>query len=150
MQFTRTLSVKNHPTGQHYVLSIPRPVAEALDLHEDEGGLVSIFIQRGQIKPYKKGTVHLQAYRETQIPWRETFNPAVWTDPTAHIFKPFPVPPNTLGRSRPTGCGKVFDFKVGHRASLEGLRFLQAARKALKLKVFPHGFKRGPKRRRIY
>jgi hypothetical protein len=147
MHFTRTLAVKNHPTGQHYVLSIPRPVAEALNLHED-GGLVSILIHSGQIKQHKKGTVHLQAYRETQIPWCEAFNPAVWTDPAADLFKPVPVPPHTLGRSRPTVCGKVIDFNVGLRASRDGLRYLQAARKMLKRKVFPHGFKRGPKPRR--
>jgi hypothetical protein len=147
MQFTRTIAVKDHPTGQHYVLSIPRQVAEALNLHED-GGLVSILIHSGQIKHNKKGTVQLQAYRDTQIPWRDAFNPTAWRDHSVDLFRPFPVPPNTLGRSRPTACGKVVDLKAGHRDSLEGLRFNQAARKMLKLKVFPHGFKRGPKPRR--
>ena len=140
MQFTRTLSVKHHPTGDHYVLSIPRPVAEALNLHED-GGLVSIEIT--DFYHNKKRFVRLQAYQDTQIPWREAFNPAVWREPAADLFRPVPVPPNTLGRSRPTGCGEVIDFKAAHRDCREGLQFLEV----LKRKVFPHGYKRGPKRR---
>jgi len=48
MHFTRTLSVKRHPSGDHYVLSIPRQVAETLNLREDDGGLVSV-------APLKKG-----------------------------------------------------------------------------------------------
>jgi len=145
LRFTRTISVKHHPTGDHYVLSIPRPVVEALNLHE-AGGLVSIEIIN-KFYHNKKG-VQLQAYRETQIPWREAFNPAVWRDHSSDLFRPVPVPPNTLGRSRPTSCGEVTDFKAAHRDCREGLRLLQAARKMLKLKAFPHGYKRGPKRMR--
>jgi hypothetical protein len=47
MHFKRKLSVKHHPTGDHYVLAIPRQVAEALNLHdEDGGGMVSIESRR--------------------------------------------------------------------------------------------------------
>jgi hypothetical protein len=140
MHFTRTLSVKHHPTGDHYQLSIPAQVAQALDLQD--GGLVSIEIVN-KLNTHKKGHVRLQAYRDSQIPWRQAFNPSMWRDPAADLFRPVPVPPNTLGRSRPTGRGEVIDFKAAHRDCREGLRFLEV----LKRKVFPHGYKRGPKRR---
>lgn len=151
MQFTRKISVKHHPTGDHYVLSIPPVVAQALGLHEDEGGLVSI-----EVIPYKCNThkkevrahVVLKAYRDSPIPWREAFNLSVWKDSKAPTFKPVPVPPNTLGRSRSTGCGKVIDIHASFRESRLALQYLQAMRKLLKLKAFPHGYKRGPKPRR--
>lgn len=145
MHFTRTVSVKHHPTGDHYVLSIPRPVAEALNLHKD-GGLVSIEIVN-KINTHKKG-VRLQAYRDSPIPWREAFNLSVWKDSSADTFKPVVVPPNTLGRSRPTGCGKVIDLHASLRESRLALQYLQAMRKLLKLRAFPRGYKRGPKPRR--
>ncbi|MCU0637017.1 MAG: hypothetical protein MUE87_00095 [Methanothrix sp.] len=43
MHFTRKISVKHHPTGDHYSVSIPREIAQALGL-QDGGGLVSIEI----------------------------------------------------------------------------------------------------------
>ena len=58
LRFTRTISVKHHPSGDHYVLSIPRPVAEALNLHEEEGGLVSIEIQLTNLTPIKRKSEH--------------------------------------------------------------------------------------------
>ncbi len=140
MRFVRRLCVKHHPTGDHYSLVIPAPVAQALNLHDEDGGLVSIEIVN-ELNTNKKGHVRLQAYRDSQIPWRETFNPSVWTDRAADLFRPVPVPPNTLGRSRLTGCGEVMDLKAKLRNSREILRLV-------KLRVFPHGFKRGPKRRR--
>lgn len=142
MHFTRTLSVKRHPSGDHYVLSIPRQVAETLNLHEDDGGLVSIEIVYKLHN--KKKVARLQAYRDTPIPWREAFNSRVWKDSGADTFKPVVVPPNTLGRSRPTGCGKVVDPRASLRESRLALQYLQAMRKLLKLKAFPHGYKRGP------
>lgn len=145
LRFTRTISVKHHPTGDHYVLSIPRPVAEALNLHED-GGLVSIEIVN-KCNTHKKG-VRVQAYRDSPIPWREAFNLAVWKDYRESTFKPVVVPPNTLGRSRPTGCGKVVDPRASLRESRLALQYLQAMRKLLKLRAFPRGYKRGPKPRR--
>ena len=145
LRFTRTISVKHHPTGDHYSVSIPRPVAEALNLHED-GGLVSIEIVN-KLNTHKKG-VSVQAYRDSPIPWREAFNLAVWKDSSADTFKPVVVPPNTLGRSRPTGCGKVVDIHASCRESRLALQYLQTMRKLLKRKMFPHGYKRGPKIRR--
>jgi hypothetical protein len=146
LRFTRTISVKHHPTGDHYVLSIPRPVAEALNLHEEEGGLVSIEIVH-KLHNNKKVAL-LQAYRDTPIPWREAFNHHVWKDSKASLLKSVPAPPNTLGRSRPTGCGKVVDPRASLRESRLALQYLQAVRKLLKLKMFPRGYKRGPKPRR--
>lgn len=55
MQFA-DVSVKHHPTGDHYVLSIPRPVAEALNLHEN-GGLVSIEMVN-KLNTHKNGVEH--------------------------------------------------------------------------------------------
>jgi len=143
MRFIRTLSVKHHPTGDHYSLSIPVQVAEAIGLHDEDGGLVSIEIpdKSNKSDTHKKGSVVLKAYRDTRIPWREVPTPAVWTDPAADIFKPVPIPPNTLGRSRPTGSGQVI---ADPRAEL---RYLAVAMKAMKHRLFPYGYKRGPKRR---
>ena len=148
LRFTRTISVKHHPTGDHYVLSIPRQVAEALNLHEEEGGLVSIEIVN-KSNTHKKGSCAvLKAYRDGPIPWREAFNPQVWRDSQADMFKPVPVPPNTLGPSRPTGCGKVTDLHAVPRDLRFALQYLQTVRKMIKLRAFPHGYKRGPKPRR--
>lgn len=144
LRFTRTISVKHHPTGDHYVLSIPRPVAEALNLHEEEGGLVSIEIVNTQVQ----ARAVLRAYRDGPIPWREAFNLAVWKDPNADTFRPVVVPPNTLGPSRPTACGKVVDIHASLRESRFALQYLQAMRKSLKRKMFPRGYKRGPKPKR--
>lgn len=134
MQFTRTLSLKHHPTGDHYVLSIPRPVAEALNLHED-GGLVSIEIVN-KSNTHKKGVraqAVLKAYRDSDFAWREKFDP---THPEG--FRPVVVPPRTLGSSKPWGCGKVLDIQAE-------LKDLRAATRWLKL-AFPH--RRGRRRRR--
>ena len=141
MRFIRQLCIKHHSTGDHYVLAIPAEVAEAIGLQD--GGLISIEYDSDKCY-HKKRSVRLQAYRDTRIPWRQAFNPAVWRDPAADLFRPVPVAPNILGRSRSTGCGEVIDFKAAHRDCREGLRFLEV----LKRKVFPHGYKRGPKRRR--
>jgi len=138
MQFKRRLTVTHHPTGTHYSLAIPRAVAQALGL--EDGGPVSL-------EPRGK-RVTLQAYRDTSIPWREAFNPQVWDDPQAPLFKRVPVPPNTLGPSRPTATGKVIDLHKGLGDSREGIRYLRAMRIFLKHKLFPRGFKRGPKPKR--
>lgn len=135
MQFKRRLAVTHHPTGTHYSLAIPGAVAQALSL--EDGGLVSL-------EPRGKRVI-LQAYRDTPIPWREAFNPQVWLDPQASILKPVPVPPNTLGPSRPTATGKVIDFHKGFGDGREAIRYLRAMRISIKHKMFPHGFKRGPK-----
>jgi len=150
LRFTRTISVKHHPTGDHYVLSIPRPVAEALNLHEEEGGLVSIEIVN-KFDTHKKevrAQAVLKAYRDGPIPWREAFKLAVWKDSSVDTFRPVVVPPNTLGPSRPTACGKVVDIHASLRESRLALQYLQAMRKLLKRKMFPHGYKRGPKPKR--
>jgi hypothetical protein len=118
MQFTRTLSVKHHPTGDHYVLSIPRPVAEALNLHEN-GGLVSIEMVN-KLNTHKNGVraqVVLKSYRNSHVAWTEKFDP---TRTGSDLFKPVVIPPRTLGVSRPWGCGKVFDPSI--------IRELRAAR----------------------
>lgn len=145
MRFIRTLSVKHHPTGDHYSLAIPVQVAQAMGLHDQDGELVSIELELdklNKLNTHKKGKVVLKAYRDTKIPWREVPNPAVWRDPTADLFRPVPVPPNTFGRSRPTGTGQV---TADPRAEL---RFLGAALKVMKLRMFPNGYRRGPKRKR--
>lgn len=116
LRFTRTISVKHHPTGDHYSVSIPRPVAEALNLHED-GGLVSIEIVN-KWDPRQKGVqalVVLKAYRDTYVATRDHF------DPTQRIgsgmWKASPIEPRTLGPSKPCGCGKIYD-----KATLKDLR----------------------------
>ena len=129
MHFTRKISVKHHPNGDHYTISIPKPVAEALNLHE-YGGLVSIEIP----DIHKKGScVVLKAYRDSDFAWREKFDP---THPDA--FRPVVISARTLGPSNSWGCGKVFDIK-------EELRDLRAATRWLRV-AFLH--RRGRRRRR--
>jgi len=106
MRFIRRLSVKHHPTGDHYVLSVPAQVAQAIGL-DKEDGLVSLSVDEGV-------AVTLQAYRDSEIAWREKFDPTV----KGH-YRGVPVPPNCLGRSRPTVCGRVRglpDIKELHAA----------------------------------
>ena len=64
MRFKRAISVKRHPTGDHYSLSIPSQVAQALGL-QDGGGLVSIEIldKSGS----NKKAVSLKAYRDSDF-----------------------------------------------------------------------------------
>jgi hypothetical protein len=134
MHFTRTVSVKHHPTGNHYVLSIPRPVAEALNLHE-EGGLVSIEIVE-KSNTHKKGVraqAVLKAYRDSDFAWREKFDP---TYPKG--VRPVAILPRTIGPSKPWGCGKVLDIE-------EELKDLRATTKWLRM-TFPR--RRGRKRKR--
>lgn len=141
LRFTRTISVKHHPTGDHYSVSIPRPVAEALNLHED-GGLVSIEIVN-KLNTHKKGVrtqAVLKAYRDSDFAWTEKFDP---TRPGPDLFKAVVIPPRTLGPSRQWGCGKVFDPSI--------IRELRAARLWITAefrKSFPS--RRGRRRKRRY
>lgn len=133
MHFTRRVSVKHHPTGDHYSLSLPSVVVQALGL-QDGGGLVSI-----EVKPYKYDrnkeamVVSLKAYLDSDFTWREKFDPT-----RSEGFRPVAIPPKTLGPSKPWGCGRVLDIK-------EELSDLRAATRWLKL-AFPH--RRGRRRRR--
>lgn len=137
MRFKRTVSVKHHPSGDHYQLSIPAQVAQVIGLQED-GGLVSLEIKFPKL-PNNKKTVCLKAYRDSEIAWREQFfDPS---DPRA-INKAVAVPPRTLGPSKPWGSGEVMDFK-------QTLRELRAARLWLSaelLTMLPR--RRGRRRRR--
>ena len=133
MQFTRKISVKHHPTGDHYVLSIPRAVAEALNLHDEESGLVSVEIVN-KSNTHKKGSYAvLKAYRDSDFAWREKFDP---THPEG--FLPVVIPPRTIGPSKPWGCGKVLDVNEELKDARTIIRCLREA--------FPH--RRGRKRRR--
>lgn len=130
MRFKRTVSVKHHPTGDHYQLSIPPQVAQALDLQD--GGLVSIEILN-KLYSNKKGSIRLQAYRDSPIAWREQLRPGMQSQSVA-------VPPRTLGPSKPWGTGEVMDFK-------QTIRELRAARLWIAAefrKMFP---RRGRRRR---
>ena len=67
MHFTRKISVKHHPNGDHYSVSVPREIAQALGL-QDGGGLVSIELP----DIHKKGSyAFLKAYRDSDFAWRE-------------------------------------------------------------------------------
>jgi hypothetical protein len=141
MHFARTISVKHHSTGDHYSVSIPRPVAEALNLYED-GGLVSIELAYKSYN-HKKGAnaqAVLKSYRNSDFAWTEKFDP---TRTGSDLFKPVVIPPRTLGVSRPWGCGKVFDRSI--------IRELRAARLWITAefrKVHPSRRGRKAKRRR--
>lgn len=135
MRFTRTLSVKHHPNGDHYEIAIPAPVAEALHL-QDGGGLVSIELP---FLPSKKGSIHLQAYRDTEIAWREQFfDPS---NPRA-INKAVAIPPRTLGPSKPWGRGKITDWRQDLREIRASFLWINAEFR----KTFPR--RRGRGRRR--
>lgn len=128
MRFKRAISVKHHSTGDHYSLSIPSQVAQALGL-QDGGGLVSIEIL-GKFGSNKKA-VSLKAYRDSDFAWREQF------DPAGMRFKPVAIPPRTLGPSKPWGCGEVLDIKEDLKDARAVSRWLRA--------TIPH--KRGRRRR---
>lgn len=115
MRFIRTVSVKHHPTGDHYQLSIPPVVAQALDLQD--GGLVSIKVDK--FNTHKKGHVQLQAYRDSGIAWREQFFDPLHPGMTN---KAVAVPPRTLGPSKPWGCGKITDWRQDLREIRASLR----------------------------
>jgi hypothetical protein len=132
MQFIRTLSVKYHPTGDHYSVSVPREIAQALGL-QDGGGLVSIEIPDKSDRHKKGSYAVLKAYRDSDFAWREKFDPT-----HSGAFRPVVISPRTLGPSKTWGCGKVFDIK-------EELSDLRAATRWLKL-AFLH--RRGRRRRR--
>lgn len=129
MHFTRHMSVKHHPTGDHYSLSIPSVVAQALGL-QDGGGLVSIEVIYNK---KKESSVVLKAYRDSDFAWREKFDP---TYPKG--VRPVAILPRTIGPSKPWGCGKVLDIE-------EELKDLRAATKWLRM-TFPR--RRGRKRKR--
>ena len=138
MRFIRRLLVKHHPTGDHYSLAIPAPVAEAIGLHdEDGGGLVSIEILY-KFDTHKKGSVRLQAYRDSEIAWREQFTPS-----ERRSIKHVAVPPRTLGPSRPWATGKVYDFKASLREIRAAIVWMEAEFR----KTFPPRRGRRPKRR---
>ena len=129
MRFKRTVSVKHHPTGDHYQLSIPAQVAEAINLQD--GGLVSIEV--------KDQVVSLKAYRDSEIAWREKFfDPS---DPRA-INKAVAVPPRTLGPSKPWGRGKITDWRQDLREIRASFLWINAEFRTM----LPR--RRGRKRRR--
>jgi bifunctional DNA-binding transcriptional regulator/antitoxin component of YhaV-PrlF toxin-antitoxin module len=132
MQFIRTLSVKYHPTGDHYSVSIPREIAQALGL-QDGGGLISIDIPDKSYRRKKGCYAVLKAYRDSDFAWREKFDP---THPDA--FRPVVISPRTLGPSKSWGSGKVLDLKEELKDARAIIRCLRVA--------FPH--RRGRKRRR--
>ena len=117
MHFTRTVSVKHYPTGDHYSLSIPAQVAQALGL-QDGGGLVSIEVK----VPNNKKAVCLKSYRDSDFAWREQFDPS-GSDP----FRPVAIPPRTLGPSTPWGSGKVLDLKADLKDFRAAIRWLEMA-----------------------
>lgn len=135
MRFKRTISVKHHPTGDHYQVSIPPVVAEALDL-QDGGGLVSIEIL-GKLGSNKKA-VRLQAYRDSEIAWREQFTPS-----ERQSIKRVAVPPRTLGSSRPWATGEVYDLKASLREIRQATVWLEAEFR----RIYPSRRGRRPKRR---
>jgi len=132
LRFTRTISVKHHPTGDHYSLSIPPQVTQALGL-QDGGGLVSIEYS-DKCYPNRKGNhAILKAYRDSDFAWRKQFD---LTSPDA--FRLVVIPPRTLGPSKPWGSGKVLDLKEELKNIRLMVRWMRVA--------FP--YRRGRRRRR--
>lgn len=128
LQFSRTLQHRVKATGTHYVLSIPREIAQALDLQD--GGLCSIGIPDKSDKN-KKAEVVLVAYKDTPPLTREIFDPTrVHSGDGTHGFIEVPILPRTRGPSRSWGHGRVLD-----RALLRELRaarlFVEAEAKRL-------------------
>jgi hypothetical protein len=142
MHFSRTISVKHHPTGDHYSVSIPKPIAEALNLHED-GGLVSIEIpdKSGSYKKGVKAQAVLKSYRNSDFAWTEKFDPSYYRRGGGDIFKPVVILPRTLGVSRPWGCGKVFDRSIIRELRAASLWITAEFRKV-------HPSRRGRRRKR--
>ena len=67
----------------------------------------------------------LKAYRDSDIAWREQFDPS--KPMGSGMFKPVAIPPRTLRPSKPWGCDKVFDNAI--------LGELRAARLWLEAKI---------------
>jgi len=126
------MSVKHHPTGDHYSLSIPSVVAQALGL-QDGGGLVSIEIPDKSDRHKKGNYAVLKAYRDSDFAWREKFDPT-----HSGAFRLVAISPRTLGPSKSWGCGKVLDLKEELKDARAIIRCLRVA--------FQH--RRGRKRRR--
>ena len=129
LRFTRTISVKHHPSGDHYSLSIPPQVAQALGL-QDGGGLVSIELNKFSTHTTE---VVLKSSRDSDFAWRKQFDP-----PSPDAFRLVVIPPRTLGPSRPWGSGKVLDLKEELKNIRLMVRWMRVA--------FPH--RRGRRRRR--
>ncbi len=118
LRFTRTLQKRVTATGSHYVLSIPREIAQALDLQD--GGLCSIGIPDNSHKN-KKAEAILMAYKDTPLLYREIFDPTrVHSGDGTYGFIEVPISPRTRGPSRSCGHGRVLDRAL--------LRELRAAR----------------------
>jgi hypothetical protein len=62
VRFTRTLQKRVTKTGAHYVLSVPREVAQ--DLHLDQGGLCSLEVK---VTPRGRAEVALNAYQDDPL-----------------------------------------------------------------------------------
>ena len=128
VSFTRTLQCKVTETNNHYVLSIPREIAQELGL--GAGGLCSIEIE-DKCYTHKKRPVAqavLKAYKDTQPAFTEVFDPSKFFDPTkASIFIDVPIPPRARGPSRPWGQGRIYHPSI--------IRQLRAARLFLEAEI---------------
>jgi hypothetical protein len=110
MRFMRTLSVKHHPTGDHYVMAVPEEIAHILDLQD--GGLCSIELVPNVPKSHthkKKAGAQaiLKAYKNTEPATSEIFDPDRIS--TTNLFVDMLIKPRTRGPSKPWGQGRVFD-----------------------------------------
>jgi hypothetical protein len=117
MRFTRTLQKRVTDTGNHYVLSIPREVAQ--DLQLEQGGLISLDVRD---KPRGGVEVALKAYQDEPLLIRE-FNPRFLTedDTSAMIETPLEHPA-TKGPSNEIAIQGFNPFLAASRLALKVLK----------------------------
>lgn len=130
MHFNSTLCRRVSPAGDDfYVMNVPRPVADALNLAG--GGHVSLELIGGR-------RVRMRNYNDSPPVTQLAF--VIDDDDVGRVLEK-PVTPKTRGQSRPTPMG--YDCSTGNlRAIRQGLRWAQAEFK----RMFPcrRGVKKKP------
>ena len=112
MQFIRSIQQHVTANGDHYVLSIPREIAQALQL--DDGGLVLFEV--------KDSGVAIQPYEDSPL-LIDQFNPEFIEDSGMRSFVKVPLTcPTTRGKSKDLVCQSFKPCTKAHRLALKVLK----------------------------
>ena len=141
IRFTRILQKRVTNTGDHFVLSIPREVAQ--DLQLEQGGLCSLEIRE---RPRGRAEVTLKAYQDDPL-YVTQFNPASFIDDDIDPTMELPLTPTTKGPSnqvsrqelRPTLRAIHWALKVLEKR-FDKLLSTKSGRAALQEAFRRHGF----------
>ena len=142
VSFTRTLQKHVTKTGTHYILSIPREIAQ--DLQLEAGGLCSIKVRA---RPKGKAYVALTPYQKDPLYIRQ-FNTGRLADYDEPLMKTIPLEgPITKGRSQAVNrqlfksyiAASNLAFKY-IKAQLDIMRSTKSGRAALVIAFRKRGF----------